>query len=296
MSDYRAGFVSIVGRPNVGKSTLTNALVGQKVAITSSKPQTTRRAIRGIAHLPGGQIIIVDTPGVHRPKTLLGKRLNELVKETLGDVDVIMQCFPATEKVGPGDRFITDLLEHSPKAKKVAVVTKCDDASKDQITERLLEVSELANWEHIIPISALTGDQVDVVAKEILALLPESPALYGEDAIADDDEWMVLSEMIRETALEGLSDELPHSLAVTIEDMLEPDGSGPLKIFANLVVERDSQKGILIGKGGSRLKEIGQASREAITAYLGREVYLSLRVVVSKNWQQDAKKLGRLGF
>ncbi len=296
MTEYRAGFVSIVGRPNVGKSTLTNALVGQKVAITSSKPQTTRRTIRGIAHFDTGQIIIVDTPGVHRPKTLLGKRLNELVKETLGDVDVIVQCFPATEKVGPGDRFITELVAASPQVKKVAVVTKCDQASKNQITERLLEVSQLCDWEHIIPISAVTGDQVQLVAHEILALLPESPQLYDSGTIADDDLWMGLSEMIRETALEGLEDELPHSLAVTIEDILEPEGSGPTKIFANLVVERDSQKGILIGKGGSRLKAIGEAGRKAITAHLGKPVYLSLHVVVSKNWQQDAKKLGRLGF
>lgn len=296
MSDYRAGFVSIVGRPNVGKSTLTNALVGQKVAITSSKPQTTRRTIRGIAHRDNGQIIIVDTPGVHRPRTLLGKRLNELVKETLGDVDVIVQCFPATEKVGPGDRFITDLIVASPKPRKVAVVTKCDQASKNQITERLIEVSELCDWEHIIPISALTGDQVEVVAREILALLPESPQLYESDTVADGDEWVGLAELIRETALEGLEDELPHSLAVTIEDIVEPDNSGPTKIFANLVVERDSQKGILIGKGGSRLRAIGEAGRMAISTYLGKPVYLSLHVVVSKNWQQDAKKLGRLGF
>jgi len=296
MSEYRAGFVSIVGRPNVGKSTLTNALVGQKVAITSSKPQTTRRTIRGIAHFDHGQIIIVDTPGVHRPRTLLGKRLNELVKETLGGVDVIVQCFPAAEKVGPGDRFITDLIQASPRAKKVAVVTKCDQASKNQITERLLEVSALCDWEHIIPISALTGDQVQVVANEILALLPESPQLYESGTVADGDVWVGLAEMIRETALEGLDDELPHSLAVTIEDIIEPEDSGPTKIFANLVVERDSQKGILIGKGGSRLKAIGEAGRQAIAAHLGKPVYLSLHVVVSKNWQQDAKKLGRLGF
>jgi GTP-binding protein Era len=296
VSDFRAGFVSIIGRPNVGKSTLTNALVGQKVAITSSKPQTTRRAIRGIAHFDNGQIIIVDTPGVHRPRTLLGKRLNELVKETLAGVDVIVQCFPAMEKVGPGDRFISDLMNQAPGAKTIAVVTKCDQASPAHITERLLEVSELATWEHIIPVSALTGDQVDVLAKEILALLPLSPPLYGAETIADEDLWVGLAEMIRETALEGLEDELPHSLAVTIEDILEPEGPGHTKIFANLVVERDSQKGILIGKGGSRLKAIGEAGRLAISKRLGTDVYLSLRVVVSKNWQQDAKKLGRLGF
>jgi GTP-binding protein Era len=219
-----------------------------------------------------------------------------MVKETLGGVDVVVQCFPANEKIGPGDRFITDLITHAPRAKKIAVVTKCDDASVQQITERLMEVAELTDWEHIIPLSAITGDQVDVVAREILALLPLSPPLYGADAITDGDLWVELAEMIRETALEGLDDELPHSLAVTIEDIVESDGQGPMKVFANLVVERDSQKGIVIGKGGSRLSAIGEAGRKAISAHLGRDIYLSLRVVVAKNWQQDAKKLGRLGF
>ncbi len=296
MSNYRAGFVSIIGRPNVGKSTLTNALVGQKVAITSSKPQTTRRTIRGIAQREDGQIIIVDTPGVHRPRTLLGKRLNELVRQTLSGVDVVLQCFPATEKVGPGDRFITDLIAEVPRVKKIAVVTKCDQADRDSITERLLEVSALTDWDEIIPISALTGDQVDVVAREVLALLPESPPLYANDAVSDDDLWVALSEMIREAALEDLEDELPHSLAVTIEDIVASDGSSPKKVFANLVVERDSQKGILIGKGGSRLKAIGEVARKSISDHLGEKIYLALNVTVSKNWQQDAKRLGRLGF
>lgn len=296
MTGFRAGFVSIVGRPNVGKSTLTNALVGQKVAITSSKPQTTRRTIRGIVQRPDGQIIIVDTPGVHRPRTLLGQRLNEQVKDTLAGVDVIVQCFPAGEKVGPGDRFITALMDDAPRAKKVAVITKCDQASKTEIAERLLEVSELTSWEHLIPVSALTGDQVDVVAREILALLPESPPLYSTDQVSDDEDLVEWAELIRETALEDLDDELPHSLAVTIEDVIEAEGPGHLKVFANLVVERDSQKGIIIGKGGSRLKAIGEAARAALTDKLGRDVYLSLHVVVAKNWQQDAKKLGRLGF
>lgn len=296
MTGFRAGFVSIVGRPNVGKSTLTNALVGHKVAITSSKPQTTRRTIRGIVQRPDGQIIIVDTPGVHRPRTLLGQRLNEQVKDTLAGVDVIVQCFPASEKVGPGDRFITALMDDAPRAKKVAVITKCDQVSKTEIAQRLLEVSELTSWEHLIPVSALTGDQVDVVAREILALLPESPPLYSTDQVSDDEDLVEWAELIREVALEDLEDELPHSLAVTIEDVLEPEGNGHLRVFANLVVERDSQKGIIIGKGGSRLKAIGEAARAALTDKLGRDVYLSLHVVVAKNWQQDAKKLGRLGF
>jgi GTP-binding protein Era len=238
----------------------------------------------------------VDTPGVHRPRTLLGARLNEQVKDTLAQVDVIIQCFPATEKVGPGDRFITDLVASSPQAKKMAVVTKCDQATKQQIAQRLIEVSQLTDWEQLVPLSATTGDQVDVLVREIIALLPESPPLYPADQVADDDAATEMAELIREVALEDLDDELPHSLAVTIEDVIEPEGPGHLKVFANLVVERDSQKGIIIGKGGSRLKSIGEAGRKALTKRLGREVFLSLRVVVAKNWQQDAKKLGRLGF
>jgi GTPase len=296
MNAFRAGFVSIVGRPNVGKSTLINALVGQKVAITSPKPQTTRRTIRGIVQRALGQIILVDTPGVHKPKTLLGRRLNELVRDTLAEVDVIAQCFPATEKVGPGDRFITSLIAESPRAKRVAIVTKCDDAPPAQIVERLAEVGELTDWDEIIPVSALSGDRLDTLVEVLIGLLPESPALYDPDQTLDDDAWVRLAEIIREVALEGLEEELPHSLACTIEDIIEPEDGSVTKVFANLVVERDSQKGIIIGKGAQRLKAIGQAAREQITRELGRPVYLSLNVTVSPNWQSDPKRLRRLGF
>ena len=298
---YRAGFVSFVGRPNVGKSTLTNALVGEKVAITSSKPQTTRRAIRGIVHRPDGQVIIVDTPGVHRPRTLLGERLNDLVQSTLGDVDVIGFCVPANEPIGPGDRFINETLDHFPRAAKVAIVTKVDRAGKEKIAQQLLAVSALREWDAIVPTSGTEGTQLDALLMEITRLMPESPALYGADAITEETNEERISELIREAALEGVRDELPHSLAVLIEDMVEPDPDddpdGPLRIFANLFVERDSQKSIVIGHKGERLKDVGIRARAEIESLLGgRHVYLNIRVKVAKEWQRDPKQLGRLGF
>ena len=292
---YRAGFVSIVGRPNVGKSTLTNALVGEKVAITSSKPQTTRRTIRGIVHRPEGQLVLVDTPGVHKPRTLLGERLNDMVAGVLADVDVIALCIPATDKVGPGDRFIYQSIVDTPRPKKVAIVTKVDEASKQQVAERLIELDQLGEWDLLIPISALTGEQLDVLVGELIALMPQSEQLYPDDNRFDDDEDTRIAELIREAALEGVRDELPHSLAVTIEERNTRE-DGLERVFANLVVERDSQKSIIIGKGGSRLKEIGSAARAEIEKELGHRIFLSLHVTVQKDWQRDAKKLGRLGF
>ena len=293
---FRAGFVSFVGRPNVGKSTLTNALVGEKVAITSSKPQTTRRAIRGVVHSDAGQLILVDTPGMHRPRTLLGERLNEVVQSTLADVDVIGLCVPANEKLGPGDRYINEQLDQFPRAKKVAIVTKVDTAGKAQVAEQLLAVSRLREWDAIIPISALTRAQLDVLTTELIALLPESPELYPSDAVTDESLEARVSELIREAALEGVSDELPHSLAVTIDDMVEREDKQLLEIYANLFVERDSQKGIIIGHKGARLQEVGARARAAIEPLVGSQVYLSIRVKVAKDWQRDPKQLGRLGF
>jgi GTP-binding protein Era len=292
---FRAGFVSFVGRPNVGKSTLMNAIVGEKVAITSSKPQTTRHAIRGIVHRDAGQLIIVDTPGIHRPRTLLGQRLNDVVSATLHDVDVIALCIPATEKVGPGDRFIAQSLERYPRAKKIALVTKTDAASKSEIAQRLMEVNELGQWETIIPVSGLLGDQLEIVVEEILALMPESEPLYSLDDSTEQSLEVRIQELIREATLEGVSDELPHSIAVTIDEMGERE-DGLMQIFANLWVERDSQKGIMIGKGGQKLKGIGQLARTGIQELMGRPVYLSLQVKVSKEWQRDPKKLDKLGL
>ncbi|MFD6055283.1 GTPase Era [Agromyces sp. NPDC060279] len=297
MTEYRAGFVSFVGRPNVGKSTLTNALVGEKVAITSSKPQTTRRAIRGIVHRPHGQLILVDTPGLHRPRTLLGERLNALVQTTLGDVDVIAFCVPANEPIGPGDRFINEQLEQYPRAKKVAIVTKTDAASKAKVAEQLLAVSGLREWDAIVPVSAPRGEQLEVLVDELLTLMPASShPLYPEETTTDEDVTERIAEFVREAALEGVSDELPHSIAVTVDDLVEREDKDLVEIYANVVVERDSQKGIIIGKGGARLKEVGAAARVEIERLLGRKVYLALHVKVAKDWQRDPKQLGRLGF
>jgi GTPase len=297
MSDTRSGFVTFVGRPNVGKSTLTNALVGEKVAITSDKPQTTRRAIRGIVNRPGGQLVVVDTPGIHRPRTLLGQRLNDLVEQVLGDVDVIAFCAPATEKVGPGDRRIAESLSGYPRAKKVALVTKTDAATRDQITERLVEVDSLReDWAAVIPLSAVTNDQLDVLSDELLALMPEGPALYDADITTDETLEDRIAEIIREAALHGVRDELPHSIAVTIDDVAPREGSDLTDVWADIIVERDSQKAIIIGRKGSRLAEVGARARVGIEPLVGSRVYLSLHVRVAKEWQRDAKQLGRLGF
>jgi GTP-binding protein Era len=294
---HRAGFASFVGRPNVGKSTLTNALVGEKVAITSSKPQTTRRAIRGIVHGADGQLIIVDTPGIHRPRTLLGQRLNDVVTSTLGDVDVIGMCIPANERIGPGDRFINESLDNFPRAKKVAIVTKIDATSRPAVAEQLLAVSELRDWEAIIPVSATSRIQLDVLLKQLVGMLPFSPSLYPDTEQRTDETLEArISELIREAALEGVSDELPHSLAVTLDDMVERDDRDLVEIYANLWVERDSQKGIVIGHGGERLQDVGARARAQIEPLVGKQVFLSLRVKVAKEWQRDPKQLGRLGF
>ncbi len=297
MSVHRSGFVTFVGRPNVGKSTLTNALVGEKVAITSDKPQTTRRAIRGILNRPGGQLVIVDTPGIHKPRTLLGQRLNDLVEQVLGDVDVICFLVPATEKVGPGDRRIAASLDGYPRAKKVAVVTKTDIASRDEITERLMEADSLReDWAAVIPLSAVAGEQLDVLADELLSLMPEGPALYEDGVVTDESLEDRIAEIIREASLDGVRDELPHSIAVTIDDIAERDTGSLTDIYANIVVERDSQKAIIIGHKGSRLAAVGARARAQIEPLVGTKVFLKLHVRVAKEWQRDPKQLGRLGF
>lgn len=293
--EFRAGFVSFVGRPNVGKSTLTNALVGEKIAITSPKPQTTRRVIRGLVHREDGQLIIVDTPGIHRPRTLLGERLNALVEATLGDVDVVGFCVPANEKLGPGDRFINDRLNDFPRAKKVAILTKVDQASNNEIIEQLTLLGSLREWDAVVPISSVTNEQLDVLSDVLLGLMPVSPPLYEAETTTDESEDDRIAELIREAALDGVRDELPHSLAATVDDREERE-DGLLELYASLYVERDSQKGIVIGKGGVRLRDVGERARHNIEALLGRRVYLSLRVKVLKEWQRDPKALGRLGF
>ncbi|MEV4637631.1 GTPase Era [Actinoplanes sp. NPDC049548] len=290
---YRAGFACFVGRPNAGKSTLTNAIIGQKIAITSNKPQTTRHVIRGVLHRPNAQLVLVDTPGLHRPRTLLGERLNDLVRETWSEVDVIGVCFPADEPVGAGDRFIsTEIAEL--KATVIAVVTKVDLVPPAVLAERLLAVSQLYDFADIVPVSAVSGHQVETLVDVIVGRLPESPPLYPDDVLTEEPEQVLIGELIREAALEGVRDELPHSIAVLVEEMLV---EGRLtKIYANVYVERDSQKSIVIGTRGARLKDVGTRARAEIEALLGRKVYLDLHVRVAKEWQRDPKQLRRLGF
>ncbi|MDT5184401.1 MAG: GTPase [Mycobacterium sp.] len=302
MTEFRSGFVCFVGRPNTGKSTLTNELVGAKVAITSNRPQTTRHTIRGIVHRENFQIILVDTPGLHRPRTLLGQRLNDLVKDTYSEVDIIGLCIPADEKIGPGDRWIYEQIRTiAPNTTLVVVVTKTDKVSRDRVAAQLLAVSELAGPDtEIIPVSATTGENLDVLTDVLAARLPPGPAFYPDGELTDEPEEMLMAELIREAALEGVRDELPHSLAVVIEEVSPREGRDDLNplvdVHATLYVERDSQKGIVIGKGGARLREVGTAARTQIEKLLGTKVYLDLRVKIAKNWQRDPKQLGRLGF
>ena len=308
---YRSGFVSLVGRPNAGKSTLTNALVGEKVAITSSKPQTTRHTIRGIVHREDVQLVLVDTPGLHRPRTLLGQRLNDLVAETLGEVDAVGMCIPADESIGPGDRFIAQQLSYLRRTPVIAVVTKTDKVSSERLMEQLLAVTALGDevlgpenegegFAAVVPVSAVAGRQVDDVLQVLAQRLPVGPPLYPEGELTDEPEAVMVAELIREAALEGVRDELPHSVAVVVEEMVPRQGRPQerplLDVYANLFVERESQKGIIIGRGGSRLRQIGSQAREGISAMLATPVHLDLRVKVAKEWQRDPKQLGRLGF
>ena len=303
--DFRAGFACIVGRPNAGKSTLTNAMVGTKIAITSGRPQTTRHNVRGVIHKEKAQIVLVDTPGLHRPRTLLGKRLNDLVRETLTDVDVVVFCIPANEKIGPGDRFITrDLAEL--RTPVVAVVTKADTVTREALAAQLLAVNQLGEWADIVPVSAKRDEQIDVLEEVLLKYMPLSPPLYPTGEITDEPQQVMIAELVREAALEGVRDELPHSLAVVVDEIADPDderevgrikgAGGRLQVRVSLVVERDSQKAIIIGKGGRRLKEVGVTARKGIEQLLGRKVYLDLHVRTAKDWQSDPKALARLGF
>ncbi len=302
---HRAGFVAFVGRPNAGKSTLTNALVGEKVVITSSKPQTTRRVVRGIVHRPEAQVVVLDTPGLHRPRTLLGERLNAEVRSAWSEVDVVGFCVPADEKVGPGDRFIVKELAGLTGVKLVAIITKTDKVSRDRVAEALLAISNLGtdenvDWAQVVPVSAVAGEQVDLLAGLLGELMPESPPLYLDGELTDEPEQVLIGELIREAALEGVRDELPHSIAVVIEEMIPREGRPAdrplLDIHAYLYVERDSQKAIVIGPKGTRLRDIGATARRQIEALLGTQVYLDLHVTVAKDWQRDPRQLRRLGF
>ncbi|PJE94310.1 GTPase Era [Streptomyces carminius] len=302
---HRSGFACFVGRPNAGKSTLTNALVGTKVAITSNRPQTTRHTVRGIVHRPDAQLVLVDTPGLHKPRTLLGERLNDVVRTTWAEVDVIGFCLPADQRIGPGDRYIAKELAAMKRTPKVAVVTKTDLVDSRALAEQLVSVDRLGRelgfeWAEIVPVSATAGDQVGLLADLLVPLLPEGPPLYPDGDLTDEPEQVMVAELIREAALEGVRDELPHSIAVVVEEMGpregRPEGRPLLDIHANVFIERPSQKGIVIGPKGSRLKEVGTKSRKQIEALLGTPVYLDLHVKVAKDWQRDPKQLRRLGF
>jgi GTPase len=295
---HRSGFACFVGRPNAGKSTLTNALVGSKVAIASSKPQTTRHAIRGIVHRPDAQLVIVDTPGLHRPRTLLGQRLNDVVRETWSEVDIVGFCVPADEQVGPGDRFIAkELAKLAGKTPVLGVVTKTDLALPEMIAEQLLALQDVLDFAELIPVSAVDGFQVDTLADLLVQRLPEGPMLYPDGELTDEPEATLVAELIREAALEGVRDELPHSIAVTVEEMLPHEGRDDMiDVYALLFVERSSQKGIILGHKGERLRTVGSTARAHIEALLGSKVYLDLHVKVAKDWQRDPKQLRRLGF
>ncbi len=296
--EFRSGFACFVGRPNVGKSTLMNALVGSKVAITSSKPQTTRRAIRGIVHRPDAQLVIVDTPGLHRPRTLLGERLDSLARSTLTEVDVIGFCLPATERIGPGDTYLAnELAGLAAKTPLVAIVTKTDQASPAQITGQLAAVADLGEWADIVPVSAVAGFQLGVLTDVLVSHLPPGRALYPDGELTDEPEQQLVAELIREAVLEGVRDELPHSIAVVVDEMGPREGRADLiDVHAVMYVERPSQKAIVIGAKGARLKEVGSRARQQIEALLGTKVYLDLRIKVAKDWQRDPKQLRRLGF
>ncbi|MEV5479558.1 GTP-binding protein Era [Streptomyces auratus] len=302
---HRAGFACFVGRPNAGKSTLTNALVGTKVAITSTRPQTTRHTVRGIVHRPEAQLVLVDTPGLHKPRTLLGERLNDVVRTTWSEVDVIGFCLPADQKIGPGDRYIAAELADIKKTPKVAIVTKTDLVDSKALATQLIAIDQLGkelgiDWAEIIPVSAVGATQVSLLADLLVPMLPESPPLYPEGDLTDEPEQVMVAELIREAALEGVRDELPHSIAVVVEEMLpredRPADKPLLDIHANVYIERPSQKGIIIGPKGKRLKEVGTKSRKHIEALLGTPVFLDLHVKVAKDWQRDPKQLRKLGF
>jgi GTP-binding protein Era len=299
MSDFKAGFVAIVGRPNTGKSTLVNALVGTKIVITSHHPNTTRNPIRGIINKENFQMIVVDTPGMHKPKNALGNRLNSMVSENIDSTDAVVICMPANEDIGAGDEYIAKQIKG--RVPIFLVVTKVDTVSKSDLAAKLVKVSEFTerinlSRAEIVPISAKNLDQTDLLLDLLSKKLPDSPALYPTDITTDQAEELMFADLIREAAIEELYEELPHSVMVTIDEMSERDGGKIFDINATLHVERDSQKGIIIGAQGSKLKAIGTLARKSIENLVGMQVFLQIHVKVSKEWQKDPKLLARLGF
>ena len=299
MNNFRAGFVAIIGRPNTGKSTLVNALVGTKIVITSHHPNTTRNPIRGIINREDFQMIVVDTPGMHKPKTALGTRLNSMVNENISSTDSVLLCLPANEEIGAGDEYIAKQIKGNQPI--FFVITKTDAISKSELAVKLTKVNEFAirlnlQKAEIIPVSAKNLDQTQLLLELLSKNLPESPALYPTDINTDQAEELMFADLIREAAIEELYEELPHSIMVTIEEMGERENGKIFDISATLHVERDSQKGIIIGPQGSKLKAIGTLARKSIENIVGMQVFLQIHVKVSKEWQTDPKLLAKLGF
>ena len=292
----KAGLVALVGRPNVGKSTLLNALLGRKLAIMSDKPQTTRSVVRGVLHRPQGQAVLVDTPGLHKPRTLLGQRLNDLVRGTLGEVDLVCLLVDAAAGVGAGDRYLaTEIGKIATPT--ICVVNKMDAAPRAKVAAALQAAAELGDWAEVVPVSARTGEQLDLLVELVFAHLPEGRPLYPEGHVTDEPEQHLVAELIREKALAMVRDELPHSVAVLVDEMgPDPDRDDLLVIRATLFVERASQKPIVLGRRGAVLREIGTRARAELEALLGTHVYLDLHVKVAKEWQRDPRQLARLGF
>jgi GTP-binding protein Era len=292
----KSGLVALVGRPNVGKSTLLNALLGRKLAIVSDKPQTTRSVVRGVLHRPRGQAVLVDTPGLHKPRTLLGQRLNDLVRGTLAEVDLIAMLVDAAAGVGTGDRFLATEVAKVPTP-AICVVNKMDAAARPRMAAALQAAADLGDWAEVVPVSARTGEQLELLVELLLRHLPEGRPLYPEGHLSDEPELHLVAELIREQALALVRDELPHSVAVLVEELgPDPEREDLLVIRAFLFVERASQKPILLGRGGAMLRQIGTRARAELEALFGTHIYLDLRVKVAKEWQRDPRQLARLGF
>ena len=291
--DLRSGFVAVVGRPNVGKSTLVNALVGGKVAITSDKPQTTRSTIRGILDTAGAQVVFVDTPGFHKPRTLLGERLNDAVRAAWSDVELALFVVDGAAGIGGGDRMMA--AELPSETEIFCVVNKIDALSKSKIAQQLTFATELGDFAEFVPVSARTGEQVDVLRELVIDRMPAGPLYYPAGSRSDQPPPRFVAELVREKLLKRTFEELPHSIAVVTDDYEERD-DGLLSIRASIYVERESQKGIVVGKGGETIKAVGTEARREIEALFGRKVFIELRAKVEKDWQRHAESLERLGF
>lgn len=295
-SPFRSGFVAVVGRPNVGKSSLLNVLVGTKVAIVSDKPQTTRFPIRGIADGPGHQIVFVDTPGYHKPRTALGERLNRRVDDVVGQVDAVLQVVDAAAGVGRGDAFVAEREVRSFGGPKLVAVNKVDLLRGHREVPELAAASRLAEFDHVVPTSARTGFGVDGLRRAIVAALPEGDLLFALGSVTDQPVEIRIAEAIREKALKVTREEVPHSVAVVVEEIERDNETGFVTVSCQVLVERESQKGILIGHGGETLKRIGSRAREELEPLLGARMHLALRVKVLEEWQRSPAALDRLGF